>query len=386
MDTMMQKCDRLLRRTARVAAGAGLLTSFLVATTPETVGTITYWLVVPFYVVAGMCIYQLESRRPLLMLVGACVTELAIVFTIASVPSPASASSAVVITTLLIGSLPGLSMTLLVSRAGYVAYWALALILSAVAGVTIQYTGFWVPPALLNLLGWAAMNVVGYRLVSSIPIVLRQVSEIGAAHRAERQASELESQRRRSARLLHDTVLATLTLLAHSGIGVSADALRSQARNDAHLLRQLRLGEPQFSLPDADYAPEPVEESTLGTTLESVRDRFERLSLSVQWHGATRIRLPQAVLDAFIYAISECLENVRRHSGVTNAHVTITEDAATVRAMITDAGRGFTPEAIAEQRLGLQESVIGRLTEVGGSARVFSAPGAGTTVLLEVPR
>ena len=37
-------------------------------------------------------------------------------------------------------------------------------------------------------------------------------------------------------------------------------------------------------------------------------------------------------------------------------------------------------------RLGVAESVIARLRDVGGNARLFSTPGAGTTVILEVPR
>jgi len=386
MDPTMLKRDRLLRRTARATAGAGLLVAFLVASTPETVGTVQYWGALPFMIVAGALVFRLESVRPTLIILGVCLMEFAIAFTLAAVPGPVPASSSLAITALLVASMPGLSISLLVSRAGYIAYWALAIIAAAVATVTIHSSPVWLPPTLLCLLGWGVMNVAGYLLASSIPIVLRQVDDIGAAHQAERQASELESQRRRSARLLHDTVLATITLLAHSGVGVSAEALRSQARNDAHLLRQLRLGEPLYSLPDAQYAPEPVEESTIGTTLESVRERFQQLALDVQWHGTTRVLLPQRVLDAFLFSISECLENVRRHAGVSNAHVTITEDDSKVRAMITDAGRGFAPAEIGEQRLGLKESVIGRLAEVGGNARVFSAPGAGTTVLLEVPR
>lgn len=386
MDTTMLKRDRLLRRTARAVAGAGLLASFLIASSPDTVGTMAYWIVLPFYVSAAALIVQLESRHSLVMLVGAWLLELAIVLLLAGVPHVVPPSSSLAITTLLVASMSGLSIVLLVSWRGAIAYWVLAGIAAVVGALTLPPSDTWLPPAALCLVGWVVMHVTGQLVTSSIPIVLRQVADIGAAHRAERQASELETQRRHSARLLHDTVLATLTLLAHSGVGVSADALRNQARNDAHLLQQLRLGEPTFSLPDAEYAPEPVEESTMGTTLETVRERFEHLALSVQWHGSTRVLLPQHVLDAFLFAMSECLENVRRHSGMKNAHVTITEDASMVRAMITDAGRGFTLEAIAEQRLGLKDSVMGRLAEVGGSARVFSAPGAGTTVLLEVPR
>ncbi len=117
-----------------------------------------------------------------------------------------------------------------------------------------------------------------------------------------------------------------------------------------------------------------------------MKQRFDQLGLDVSWHGTGRVLLPPGVLDGFLFAISECLENVRRHSGVSLAHVTITEDERTVRAMITDAGMGFRIDAVDDARLGLKESVIARLAELGGSARLFSSPGAGTTVLLEVPR
>jgi signal transduction histidine kinase len=110
------------------------------------------------------------------------------------------------------------------------------------------------------------------------------------------------------------------------------------------------------------------------------------MGLKVAWHGTGQVLLPSEVLDAFLLALAECLENVRRHSGVTEAHVTITDDATMVRALVTDAGVGFNIDDIDEAKLGFAESVVGRLREVGGNARLFSAPGSGTTVALEVPR
>jgi signal transduction histidine kinase len=68
------------------------------------------------------------------------------------------------------------------------------------------------------------------------------------------------------------------------------------------------------------------------------------------------------------------------------ADVTISQTDTVVRAVVTDAGVGFETAAIAAERLGLSESVVARLGEIGGHARVFSTPGAGTTVMLEVPR
>jgi signal transduction histidine kinase len=242
------------------------------------------------------------------------------------------------------------------------------------------------PAGLSVILGWVIAAVIGYWLSASVPRAARRIYSIGKAHRAERQASETEAQRRQGARLLHDTVLATLTLLAHSGVGVAPQAMRQQASEDARLLRQLRLGATPTPQSSGGYNLEPVEETALGTTLESVKQRFGRMGLEVSWHGTGQVLLPSDVLDAFLLSLAECLENVRRHSGVTQAHVTITDDATTVRAMVTDAGVGFDLAGIDEDKLGFKESVLGRLREVGGNARLFSSPGSGTTVVLEVPR
>ena len=243
--------------------------------------------------------------------------------------------------------------------------------------------------ALSTVAGWSGLVAAGAVLSAGLLRAARRVSSIGRAHRSERQASETEAQRRQGARLLHDTVLATLTLLAHSGVGVSREALRRQAGDDARLLRQLRLSASPLGMSTVAQSDETSADGTPaepGDSLEGVRKRFERLGLDVSWHGAASVTLRPDKLDAFLLALGECLENVRRHSGVNEAHVTITDDEDTVRALVTDNGSGFVPADVPEGRLGYRESVVGRLREVGGSARVFSAPGAGTTVVLEVPK
>ncbi|MBC7724828.1 MAG: histidine kinase [Burkholderiaceae bacterium] len=240
--------------------------------------------------------------------------------------------------------------------------------------------------AAMVVLGWALATTFALWLRRTAPQAAKQIFRIGRAHRTERQASETEAQRRQGARLLHDTVLATLTLLAHSGVGVSPSALRHQAGDDARLLRQLRLGGAPVPQSSSHYNLEPVEETALGTTLLSVKQRFGRMGLEVSWHGTGQVLLPSDVLDAFLLALAECLENVRRHAGVAEAHVTITDDATTVRAMVTDSGVGFKLDEVDPGRLGFSESVVGRLRQVGGNARLFSSPGAGTTVVLEVPK
>lgn len=269
----------------------------------------------------------------------------------------------------------------------FVAFSASLWLIFTIAG-TGEILGFAVGAVFV---GWVISTFAGVWITASVPRAARRIHSIGRAHRAERQASEIEAQRRQSARLLHDTVLATLTLLAHSGVGVTASALRAQAGEDAHLLRQLRLGDsvnPQDLVPTStgSIPTTSPDDAILGTTLESVKQRFGRMGLEVSWHGTGQVLLPAEVLDAFLLALAECLENVRRHAGVTEAHVTITDDATTVRAMVTDSGIGFDVKDIDSARLGLKDSVIGRLGEVGGTARLFSSPGSGTTVVLEVPK
>jgi signal transduction histidine kinase len=243
------------------------------------------------------------------------------------------------------------------------------------------------PLVILSMVvGWVALFVTATWLSASLRRAFGGMARLGQAHAVERQASEFEAQRRHSARLLHDTVLATLTLLAHSGIGAQPDALRHQAAEDARLLRQLRLGGTPMPRASGGYTLEPVETSDLGHTLESVKQRFGRMGLHVAWHGSGQILLPSHVLDAFLLSLSECLENVRRHAQVGSADVTISEDEKSVRAMVTDSGVGFDLDAVDVGRLGLAESVIARIRDVGGKVRLFSSPGSGTTVVLEVPK
>jgi signal transduction histidine kinase len=353
---------------------------------PGTVEPTRLLVIIPLFLALLACHYFVPAKPALPLILGGIGAGLGVVVA-AHFPfdQPAGSAANTAIVLLAGGGMAAFAMVLLGTRARMA---ALALAAAATVGVvSLAATGealarLW----FLTILGWAMVTILSYWLSSSVPLAARRIYSIGRAHRAERRASETEAQRRQSARLLHDTVLATLTLLAHSGVGVAPDAMRQQASDDARLLRQLRLGTVPMPSASGAYNLEPVEQTALGTTLESVKQRFGRMGLEVSWHGTGQVLLPSDVLDAFLLALAECLENVRRHAGVTDAHVTITDDATMVRAMVTDSGVGFDIKNVDEARLGLKDSVVGRLKEVGGSARLFSAAGAGTTVVLEVPR
>ena len=387
MELIAKERDRLLQRTARFLGLAGVIVALVSLSFPGVLPLGSYIAAIPLlallafsHIMVARSMAFIWASLGILSGVGALLVarlpfDHAPSHGLAAALTPLAAAGMGCFALILVSSIP----RILLFVVGAVASTILVQFASA-GGSLISSS------ALSVILGWVLTAVLGYWLGASVPRAARRIYSIGKAHRAERQASETEAQRRQGARLLHDTVLATLTLLAHSGVGVAPEALRQQSAEDARLLRQLRLGATPTPQSSGPYNLTPVEETPLGTTLESVKQRFGRMGLEVSWHGTGQVLLPSDVLDAFLLSLAECLENVRRHSGVTQAHVTITDDATTVRAMVTDSGVGFDLEGIDEDKLGFKESVIGRLREVGGNARLFSSPGSGTTVVLEVPR
>ncbi len=390
MDLISKERDRLLQRSARVYGLSFTAVSAVCFALPGAVPVPVLLLGIPLYLILAAALVAVGMSRAIWWPIVALAAGTGIVLVIAMLggaPSPSASLAIIHVTAAGLASL-ALVLTTSVPRIALLTAGAL----SGVA--VVVFAEIDTPAQALRsggtvLVGWGLATLVTVWINAGVPQVAKRIASIGRAHRAERQASELEAQRRQGARLLHDTVLASLTLLAHSGVGVKPEALRQQAAEDARLLRQLRLGTAPQPAEPTETGTIPVvnpDETVLGTTLESVKQRFGRMGLTVAWHGTGQVLLPSEVLDAFLMALAECLENVRRHSGVTEAHVTITDDDKMVRALVTDAGVGFNIDDIDEAKLGFAESVVGRLREVGGNARLFSAPGSGTTVALEVPR
>ncbi|MEO5919785.1 MAG: ATP-binding protein [Pseudolysinimonas sp.] len=394
MDLITKERDRLLQRASRIYGLSFTAVALLCGALPGAVDPLALLISLPLFGLLVVAQIRIGVSRSLLWILIVIVSGAAIIGVFRYVgrgPSAEAGYSAIV--ELAAASIAAIAIVLTSTAPRIV---LLIVSFAAVSGGAVLVTAdlqHMLRTAGVIVLGWLLPAAIAVWISVGVPQVEKRIASIGRAHRAERQASELEAQRRQSARLLHDTVLATLTLLAHSGVGVKPDALREQAADDARLLRQLRLGSnptpPAEGEPYLSTATSPLpimDEIVLGTTLESVQQRFSRMGLQVSWHGTGQVLLPSEVLDAFLLALAECLENVRRHSGVTEAHVTITEDEKIVRALVTDSGVGFDIGNIDDAKLGFTESVVARLRDVGGNARLFSAPGSGTTVVLEVPR
>ncbi|MBM7504249.1 sensor histidine kinase [Agromyces aurantiacus] len=378
--------DRLLRRLARAGSLTGAIIALACLVVPGALDADRFSLVVALDLLVIVLAVVATSRGALLPTLATILAAVALLLAIGLDPvvDPAAATAMAVTAAL---TTPAIAIPMIVRPSGPALMIGSATGVLGAIGISATTGADMGLVLVAALAGWIACTATGVWLARAIQRAADRIDEVGRAHEAERLASESEAQQRQDARVLHDTVLATLSLLAHSGVGVGASALRQQAGDDARLLKQLRLGAPLDNGSSVIFSPESTAGAGgLGTTFESVRKRFARMGLDVNWHGAGQLVLPRDTLDALLGALGECLENVRRHSGVHEADVTITDDERTVRAMVTDQGAGFEPTSVDPARLGFAESVVGRLHAVGGRARVFSSPGSGTTVMLEVPK
>jgi signal transduction histidine kinase len=85
-------------------------------------------------------------------------------------------------------------------------------------------------------------------------------------------------------------------------------------------------------------------------------------------------------------AAKEAVVNAAKHSGAASVSLYSEVTAASVTVFVRDRGTGFDPAVVPDDRRGLRDSVIGRLTRLDGTATVRSAPGEGTEVELCLPR
>ncbi|MGK9148770.1 histidine kinase [Plantibacter flavus] len=386
MERVVKTQRRLLLRTTRLFGLAGCVTAAVILSVPGLVVGGRYAVLLILVGALALAHVAAEQYVNPVWLALVFAVGLAVIIVIGASDGSGNVGASSAVAAVSSFGMGAIAARLVPLRRSWPLLAAMFLVTLVATGIVTSPSGFALQAVGLTVVMWITIGAFGSWLSTSIPRLIRRVDNIGSAYNAERLASQAESQRRQDARLLHDTALATLTLLAHSGRGVDAAALQAQARNDAHLLRSLRLGEELSPISSGNYVLQRGADFTLDEGIGAVTGRFAGLGLTVNVYGGGTANLEPAVREAFLLALGECLENVRRHSGVDSADVTVSIDEQTARLLITDTGHGFDPTAVPDGHLGVKESVVARIHDVGGQARVFSAPGAGTTVILEVPQ
>jgi signal transduction histidine kinase len=229
-------------------------------------------------------------------------------------------------------------------------------------------------------------------------------------------------ERREHERLLHDTMLNTLTAIGRGSSGPAAVARCSQ---------DIALLEHALAAPGDPAGPPSPGGDSLVADVQAVAGEMRARGMTVHvavsggepgpgdqgpgdqgpgGPGPGVPGLPVPVASALVHATREALANVAAHAGTREAWVTITRGAGsqecgpaesapadsgpgegnpgegnTVRVTVRDAGTGFDPAQVDPGRLGLRRSITERVADWGGRVSVRSAPGQGTVVSMNWP-
>ncbi|SCL41213.1 Signal transduction histidine kinase [Micromonospora pallida] len=273
----------------------------------------------------------------------------------------------------------------------------------------------WITPSALNgaVLLLLAGVVVGHvaRLAVTAEERLQRAVELEAATR----------ERDRLARDIHDSVLQVLALVQRRGAHLDGEAgqlARLAGEQEAALRALIAAGPPSGSAGSASAGPASASGAPCGPvvprpsvgpgfgpagvpvpaghgpTLDGRRDLrdlirpFAGPAVSVA-APATTVPLPAYAAREVAAAVAAALDNVARHAD-GRAWVLLEDEGTVVRVSVRDAGPGIPPgrldEAAAQGRLGVAQSIRGRLADLGGTATITSAPGEGTEIELVLPR
>ncbi|MBM7503998.1 sensor histidine kinase [Agromyces aurantiacus] len=228
-----------------------------------------------------------------------------------------------------------------------------------------------------------------------------------ALHRASQQTRELTIRHDYEVRAiarLHDTALNHLVAIATAGSGPVEERLRAAIRHDLSLI----VGR--------DWAGDHAETTAAGTSgaagadvgrsdatwtegggttvlLDAPTPLADALAIAGEAGVAVRVAgSPDALRalgprrrEALEAAVAQCLVNIARHAGVDEAELAVGAGDGAVTVVVIDSGTGFDLDAVPDDRIGLRTSIRGRIEQEGGTARIWSRPGVGTTVLLSVP-
>ena len=204
-----------------------------------------------------------------------------------------------------------------------------------------------------------------------------------------------ENERRRIARELHDEVGQTIAGLAVSLNQIldvlphgQNDAMRGRLSASIGLLEETTA---RIRGVISDLRPPLLDEYGLSAALRQfAKDFSDRAGVPVRvWIDDDLPRLKPNVENALFRIAQEALANAQKYAGAAAIALSLEADERSVHLLVRDDGAGFagapdeTPSRPPHWGLSIMKE---RARGVGGQCRIVSASGAGTQVIVEVPR
>jgi signal transduction histidine kinase len=124
--------------------------------------------------------------------------------------------------------------------------------------------------------------------------------------------------------------------------------------------------------------PAILSKGGLGPALNALA---RRSAVPVKLDLAVQRRLPESAEVAAYYVVAEALTNVAKHAQASEVHVRVDADDAHLQLAIQDDGIGGADAAKGSGLTGLTD----RVEALGGTMKISSHPGNGTSLLVTIP-
>jgi signal transduction histidine kinase len=196
-----------------------------------------------------------------------------------------------------------------------------------------------------------------------------------------------EVERRRLARELHDETGQALTSILLGLRAVEEAGSGEGVRKSVGEVRELVVATLQDVRRLAvELRPKALDDFGLVPALERLVQTFsEATGISVDLEaGLGEDRLPAELETTLYRIIQEALTNVVKHAEAQSVSVLLVRREGSVTTVIEDDGRGFDPTSTREDGLGLL-GMRERVALHDGRLQLEASPGAGTTLVVEMP-
>jgi signal transduction histidine kinase len=219
--------------------------------------------------------------------------------------------------------------------------------------------------------------------LSPFEMTYRRFLESNVALRGHNEA--LESQSRRTARLIHDgagQILFSLQLALAEVTTSLPDRLKPELDKVMQLADHL---DQQLRSLSRDLYPVALDDLGLNAAVRHLLDGVAtRAGLKVSFHSSVLDDLPPQIVTCLYRAIHEAVTNVVRHAHATRLDVSMERDREGVMCVITDNGFGIAGGDSERGGLGLR-GIRDRLKGLQGELELQSSTAAGTQLIISIP-
>jgi signal transduction histidine kinase len=228
------------------------------------------------------------------------------------------------------------------------------------------------------ILGGGVLVIVVMTRAAATSVDEAQGAALDRYARAVRQHAT-EAERVQVDAIVHDSVLTTLLSAARAETAEEKALAAHMASNAMRHLNEAALVSPDD-----------------GTTVRfrQLADRIVAAAHQMPVPFTVRVRsldtrvIPGAQAEALYSAAVQAMVNSAQHAGPADVRRWLTVvgvEGGAVEIEVGDAGSGFDPQNVPDERLGVRRSIVERTANAGGHAEVRAAVGRGTVIVLSWP-